>query len=111
MAVVHYIIVAAWIAFVGFWVISARDAKRMVRRQRSLASGLGMMIVFAVLIGLSRIPGLEPVLRRPWLPDSPIVAVVAAVLCIGGVALAIAARRALGTNWSAQPSLQEGHEL
>jgi protein-S-isoprenylcysteine O-methyltransferase Ste14 len=111
MSVVHYIIVAVWIAFLGFWVISARHVKRTVRRERSLASGLGMMVIFAVLVALSRIPGLAPVLRRPWLPESPIVAALAAVLCIGGVALAIMARRALGANWSAQPSLQEGHEL
>ena len=52
-----------------------------------------------------------PVFRTFAFPRSLASDVVALVLCVAGMSLAIWARRDLGRNWSATPTIREGHEL
>jgi protein-S-isoprenylcysteine O-methyltransferase Ste14 len=51
------------------------------------------------------------VFDRRIFPSSGAASWIGLCLCAGGVAFAIWARRTLGTNWSGNPSIKEGHEL
>jgi len=50
-------------------------------------------------------------LRTRILPDSEVVKMLGTVFCASGIAFAIWARVTLGRNWSANPTIKEGHEL
>jgi protein-S-isoprenylcysteine O-methyltransferase Ste14 len=45
------------------------------------------------------------------IPRSDALSILGLVLCALGIGFAIWARRTLGTNWSAIPTIKEGHEL
>jgi protein-S-isoprenylcysteine O-methyltransferase len=111
MSGVHAVIVAAWACFLAYWLISARGVKKTVHRKRSWASGLWIALVGVGVGALAQAPGLAPFLQRRWFPRSFAVDAIAIALCVAGFAFAIVARAYLGSNWSAQPALKEGHEL
>ena len=50
-------------------------------------------------------------LKHELIPESTSINGIALVICASGICFAIWARRHLGRNWSAAPSLNEGHEL
>jgi protein-S-isoprenylcysteine O-methyltransferase Ste14 len=111
MSGVHAVIVTAWACFLAYWLISARSVKKTAHRKRSWASGLGIALVGVGVGVLAQAPGLAPFLQRSWFPRSFALDAIAIALCIAGLAFAIVARAYLGSNWSSQPALKEGHEL
>lgn len=111
MSAVQAVFMTAWAGFLAYWVISARHLKKTVRRRGSWTSGFVIALVGVGIGVLARIPGLAPLLHSRWFPDSVALDAIAIALCVGGLALAIVARAYLGSNWSAQPSVKEGHEL
>lgn len=100
-----------WAAFALYWLISAFRRKATKKRETSfqrLAYSLPLFVAFWMLF--------EPEAQLGWLKTRFVpaeatwqwfgVAVTAA-----GVALAIWARRHIGSNWSGIVTLKEGHEL
>jgi protein-S-isoprenylcysteine O-methyltransferase Ste14 len=97
-----------WIFWLLYWIVSARGTKRTVYQPRS-AIRFAVLVGFIILLVLSRHG--PPWLRRDLYSPTTAVKTFGLVLCVAGLAISIWARRILGTNWSANPTLKEGHEL
>ncbi len=100
------IVAVLWLFLIGYWIASARGVKRDVERRGKwwLRATVFATVAIAVTV-------LVPVWRRPLVPPSATIGVVATVFTAAGVTVAVWARRCLGRNWSSQPALKEGHEL
>jgi protein-S-isoprenylcysteine O-methyltransferase Ste14 len=105
------VVVALWIAWLIYWVVSARDVK-VTRQRESLAAGLlyrGPMILAAVLMSMQG--GLPRVLTRRFLPAGDPFHLAGPALVAAGLGFAVWARRHLGRNWSARVVVKEDHSL
>ncbi len=103
-------IIACWVVFAAYWIAAAASRKRTAERQSWASRSWYLLLIvsaFALLLGAFV---LDPLARRV-VPPGPAVDIVAAVLCAAGLVLAIWARRAIGSNWSAIVMLKRGHEL
>lgn len=107
-AISGWIIVACWIGFVVFWLVSARRAKANARTSY-LNWVFRAVIVIAAIIMRSRFGGIArlPVAHLPH----PVLGAAGVVLCLCGLALAIWARICLGRNWGMPMSLKKDPEL
>ena len=113
MTIFNWIVTGAWAVFILYWAISMRGIKKDIGganawRRSALARIVIIVCVFAGVYFLD---------SRQWFglsynENTGIAAQsIGAILCCAGIALAIWARRNLGTNWSGAPSVKEGHEL
>ena len=104
---------ACWLAVIGYWLWSARRVKAPKRTEslakRFLAHWLPL-IVAVMLLGPGEWFG-HSLLREQFVPHTTLVYSIGLALCIAGAALAIWSRAILGTNWSAQVQIKQGHEL
>ena len=98
-----------WIFWIIYWIASSSGTKRTVHTARSRGRSFAFLVIIALLI-LSN-DGRLPWLMRHLYEPGRALEIFGLILCAGGIAFAIWARRYLGTNWSAQPTLKEGHEL
>lgn len=99
-----------WLAWIAYWVFSAYGNKPSAgpvsRRWRIITVALG--------VGLYAFGRLNPdptYFQHRLLPTSTARVWCCLVLTAAGLAFAIWARIALGTNWSGTPMIKEGHEL
>jgi protein-S-isoprenylcysteine O-methyltransferase Ste14 len=107
------LIEATWLAWVLYWVWSARGAKPAAREAglaQQLAYRIPVMLGFALLIALGH--GAD----HPWLyRQVPSAAAWAPplgwLLVLAGLGFACWARVALGRNWSATVQIKRDHEL
>lgn len=108
------IILASWLAFAVYWVITASNVKKDAEpkiwwhgRFFSLAR-LTLVIMLAFLY-----PSIvKRIIDTSFLsPRDTITRVIGVVLTISGVLLSIWARSHLGKNWSSHPAVKENHEL
>jgi protein-S-isoprenylcysteine O-methyltransferase Ste14 len=103
LAVCWLVFLIVWL--VG-WVVNLRRAPRVRRRLWMLSPTL-VLVVVAVLVGRF-VPkdAFRPLTYRAvWLD------VLALVLLVVSTAFTVWARRYLGTMWTSQPVVKEGHEL
>ena len=115
MTISHWVILISWLAFIGYWAISAIGIKKDVTKSiwwsgRSYAVRL-IIAVVVVLLVILRFPSINHVFANRINTTGSTVAEIGAVLCALGIAFAIWARFHLGKNWSSHPALKEGHEL
>jgi protein-S-isoprenylcysteine O-methyltransferase Ste14 len=101
-----------WLALVAYWIYAAADAKPVARAetwQSRVTYSAPLWIVAIVMLGNAR--------WQPWpltahfLPMRTWILVVGTLLTAAGVAFAVWARIAIGTNWSAEVTVKEGHDL
>jgi protein-S-isoprenylcysteine O-methyltransferase Ste14 len=107
---VRSFIIGCWAIFAAYWIATAASTKRAAERQSRAGRSahlLPLAVAFALLLGA--IP-IDPLTRR-IVPPSTELDTIAAVLCGGGLAVAVWARRAIGPNWSILVTLKRGHEL
>lgn len=116
-----YLILACWLAFVGYWAFSASRAKKNIRGP-SFRNGMyvRLALIVAVVIVL-HFTGNRYWLWHTgsaWRTDSAhgffssaLVRSIGVALCVFGIALAIWARRVIGRNWGMPMSLKENPEL
>jgi protein-S-isoprenylcysteine O-methyltransferase Ste14 len=100
-----------WLAWVTYWVVSARNVKPDQWREGGGAQ-LGYripMILAAVLLVFPRL--LPSVLREQVLPAATWASAVGALLVATGLGFSVWARVHLGRNWSAHVVVKEGHSL
>lgn len=102
---------SVWGVTALIWIAGAFRNKRTARRA-SLRSRLVLLTPIAV--GYTLVA--SHTVRAGWLdlrlwPSSLVVEAAGLVLTLLGCGLAIWARVTLGANWSARPSVKEGHEL
>lgn len=103
-------IIALWILFGLYWLVSAFKRKKTKRRE-----SWGQRLVYVLpLVAAARL--LRPEGHYGWLgarfvPASPITEWTGVLLTAAGVAIAFWARWHLGANWSGVVTLKEDHEL
>jgi protein-S-isoprenylcysteine O-methyltransferase Ste14 len=106
-AITGYTIGACWAVFALYWLISAMRVKAVSQREsfaRTLAHRSLLFLGYVLLVDR----WLPWPLDLRWLPDLRIAGV---VVCVLGLVIAIAARRALAGNWSSAVTLKQDHEL
>jgi protein-S-isoprenylcysteine O-methyltransferase Ste14 len=103
----NWLIAIFWLCFVAYWIISALNAKKVIKRTNRTGWILGRLIIFVLVVAMFQIPAL----RRPLFPGTTAVLLLGTILCGSGITLAIWARWHLGRNWNFAPSIQENHEL
>jgi protein-S-isoprenylcysteine O-methyltransferase Ste14 len=108
MHAVSYTFGALWGGWLLFWVASARGNKRTATRTGPLWRLTLLAAVLVVWLEWRQFP---EYLAQPLLPSSAAWVYIGLVLTAGGLGFTIWARRALGTNWSAMPSIKKDHEL
>jgi protein-S-isoprenylcysteine O-methyltransferase Ste14 len=106
--VVNYTFGALWGGWLLFWLVSARGNKRTVTRSSPLWR---LIVLVAVLVGWLGRRQFPEYFEQPLLPPSAAWIYIGLVLTACGLGFTIWARRVLGTNWSAMPSIKEDHEL
>jgi protein-S-isoprenylcysteine O-methyltransferase Ste14 len=100
-----------WIAFVIYWAVSAAGSKKTKRKE---SPGERLAYTLPLLIGvflMTTRKALSGWLGIRFVADADATRWFGAALTVAGVALAIWARKHIGTNWSGTVTLKEGHEL
>lgn len=100
-----------WICVGIFWVAGWLGSKPSARRQATASRMLQLSFELAAFYLLLYKVGLPPFLRMRVLPDSVTTHWIAVALAASGAAVAVWARLSLGTNWSAQVTIKQQHEL
>jgi protein-S-isoprenylcysteine O-methyltransferase Ste14 len=108
MHAVNVMFGALWGGWLLFWLVSARGNKRSATRTRSLWR---FIVLAAVLVGWLGWRQFPKFFEIPLLPPGAAWGYIGLVLTAFGLGFTIWARRVLGTNWSAIPSIKEDHEL
>ena len=101
----------AWIAFLGYWFITALKLKSIKRREPSAER-----IIYLVFMVMTYLLMFNDRLSFAWLgwrfvAPLPAIGAIGVALTVVGVGFAIWARWHLGENWSATVTVKEGHEL
>jgi protein-S-isoprenylcysteine O-methyltransferase Ste14 len=105
-AIVIWIVYALWGALIVYLTVAAFGANRDTEQHLSQSLGLMFAIIAAFL--LPHLPAFDFV---NYAPVRPVLSVIGILICLAGMALLVAARQALGPNWSQTVSAKEGHEL
>jgi protein-S-isoprenylcysteine O-methyltransferase Ste14 len=100
---------ALWLAWIAYWIISARGLKRVVRREKP---GQRLLYTLPLVIGASLLAAARHFLFLPRpLPMSYTLYWSGTALLVAGLVFAIWARITLGANWSGTVTVKENHEL
>ena len=97
-----------WIAAVVYWILSARGNKATAFRTNPRWRIFALVILGLMFVLFERFP---TYFYRPLYLPTESLQLVGVAGCAVGVGFAIWARRTLGTNWSGNPTIKEGHEL
>lgn len=112
---VSIILSACWLAFAGYWIISAVGVKRDVKRSGSYGTTVVLRLIsIALIVYILNLRQLRPTMANlAAVTDHPTIGlqVIGIALTVIGVAFCIWARIHLGRNWSPVPALKEEHEL
>ena len=100
-AISNHIILACWILFFVYWLVSAQRVKAVAEKQ-SLASALAHRLP----VGLG-----WWLLAYPRLPRTDLTRLVGVLVGAYGLCITICARRTLAGNWSSDVTFKQGHEL
>src|SRR6185503_671320 len=107
----HFVLPALWIAWIAYWVISARGVKE-TERSESDSSRFGynlLLVVGGLLMAVPTLPW--GVLGGRFVPLSYATTTVGLVLVVVGLAFSVWARVHLGTNWSTRVTIKRDHTL
>ena len=115
MTIFDHLVIAFWLIFLVYWLISARGVKRDVR-ERSRRNGTVIRIALIIIVLLllrAPIPGhlFRYIETYKSVSSNPVMKSIGVALCAIGLAFAIWARVYLGKNWGMPMSLKVEHEL
>lgn len=100
--------VAIWCLIAIYWEKAAKTASEASSQESRGSRGLHVVLTSASqLLLFFRVPGLN----GNWLPVSPIFVFAGLAIEMGGLVLAIWARRVLGKHWSGKITIKVDHEL
>ncbi len=97
-----------WLIGIGYWIISWSGNKKTARRYNP---GSRLLVLVATVCIWWILYNTDGWLQTRFLPNYNFIGPLSSILCAAGVGFAIWARYTLGRNWSANPSVKEGHEL
>ena len=103
-------ILGCWVAFIAYWIISARRGKAIAERQ-SPESSLIHRIPLGFSYFLMANSHLPPPLNGPVTPHVEWARAAGDLLCVLGLLVTIWARRTLAGNWSSDVTFKQDHEL
>jgi protein-S-isoprenylcysteine O-methyltransferase Ste14 len=103
MSTLKTLILAIWVAFWIYWLISAAGAKEGFRTKRTRPVGL-----FIVILGFALVHIFRP---NSLAVHSPILRAVGGILFVAGLGLAVWARIYLGRNWGMPMTQKDDPEL
>jgi protein-S-isoprenylcysteine O-methyltransferase Ste14 len=105
------LIFGMWLTWGLYWAVSARDVKRSVRREAlaSRATHLVPLIAGALLVALPQVP--SALFATRILPATIATYWIGVATVFVGLAIAVWARRHIGTNWSGTVTVKENHAL
>lgn len=114
-AVSNHLILACWITFLVYWLISAWRVKAIAEKQ-SLGSALGHRIPLGLsywLLADWRVASLLhwPLLNRLVTPSADWARAAGDLVCLLGLFVTLWARWTLAGNWSSDVTFKHGHEL
>lgn len=97
-----------WVAFSMYWEMQSKNSAPAIKSESKASRA-----VHVVLTNLALLLIFWPIhfLSRRFLPDNLMIKLFGIAAEVGGVALAIWARRILGRNWSGEITIKEEHEL
>ena len=104
------LIIGCWIAFIGYWGISAFGQKAAAE-QKSFLSSLIYRTPLALGGLLLWFQRFHQPLDLHLTPHTDLARTFGATVCVFGLWGAIWSRRTLGDNWSSEVALKQGHEL
>ncbi|HEY6445501.1 MAG TPA: isoprenylcysteine carboxylmethyltransferase family protein [Acidobacteriaceae bacterium] len=94
--------------FSVYWSLEAKNSKPAASSESKVSRLFHLTVLNGgLLLLILSVPGLT----RRVLPSSPVIACLGVAIEIAGFALAICARRALGSNWSGEVRVAAGHQL
>ena len=100
-----------WMAFLVYWRIRAVGTKT-AQRTEPAASSIARSLTFVIVIALLSVPRLPlPWLYRQLWPSGIWSFGIGASVTVCGLLFAVWARRYLGSNWSSEVTIKQGHEL
>ena len=106
----EYVLNALWIAFIVYWGVAARGAKRVARNDATMTSTLSLILVIAgavLLFGQTiHLGSLDHATGGSGARYAA-----GLVMTAAGLAFAFWARHVLGGNWSSGVVVKEGHTL
>jgi protein-S-isoprenylcysteine O-methyltransferase Ste14 len=104
------IILACWITFIVYWIVSASRTKKIAEKQ-SLLSALAHRIPVGLGWWMLAFPKWPPPMNWPIVPHADLIRILGAAICAYGLFFTIWARRTLAGNWSSDVTFKQGHEL
>jgi protein-S-isoprenylcysteine O-methyltransferase Ste14 len=97
-----------WLIGIAYWIITWSGNKKTAQRYNP---GNRLMALVATVFVWWILYHSDGWLDERIFPDNEFTGPLSSIICAAGIAFAIWARRTLGRNWSAIPSVKEGHEL
>lgn len=98
-----------WAIFLTYWTFNAFTVKRTIESENPWPGFLMFAVIVATFILLRRGSLFSTFFGKVLWSKMPIV--VADVITLLGLVIVIWARASLGSNWSANPTFKENHEL
>lgn len=106
-----FLLSSCWLIFAVVWLLAAISTKRTVYREtsaRRLRYMVPMILGWVLMVHGYRL--MFPFSVRV-IPQTDVIGMICAILCVAGLAFCLWARLTLGRNWSGIVTLKENHEL
>jgi protein-S-isoprenylcysteine O-methyltransferase Ste14 len=100
-----------WLAWLVYWLVSARGAKMTLWREPRLSEIRHRWPIWVAVLLFVAPRWLPPILDRRFLPPSEILPAVGILIVAAGLGFSIWARVHLGRNWSGSVTVKENHTL
>lgn len=109
-AVSNNLIIACWIIFMGYWIVSALRTKAVAERQSpsSILAHRAPLTLGGILLWYPKLPDS---LSLAVTPQTGALRTIAAIVCVLGLLVALWSRWTLAGNWSSTVTFKKGHEL
>jgi len=109
-SICNQLIVAGWITFLVYWLVSARRGKAVAEKQ-SRRSALVHRLPVGIGWWMLVYPKLPSPMNQRLTPDADWARWVGVAVCLSGLLFCIWARRTLAGNWSSDVTFKQNHEL
>jgi protein-S-isoprenylcysteine O-methyltransferase Ste14 len=104
------IILACWLTFLVYWLVSAQRGKAIAERQ-SVLSALAHRLPVGLGWWMLAYPQFPPPMNFAVIPLTDLARVVGVLICVYGLCFTLWARRTLAGNWSSDVTFKADHEL